>query len=187
LARYIARCRAGFHQMLGRRQLFGIVMDPIVITFITACTAFVSAIVGPFITFRIGKAQISASVLSANRQKWIEEFRDLAATFCSQAIAASLVREKVIEGGRIIVAHDSDLLRRLEELTKTFTKIRLMTNPIEPDHQVLIKMLASIMTTLRTAPVDTDLEGDIQTNVDAIVATTQVVLKREWVRVKSGR
>ena len=53
--------------MLGRRQLFGIVMDPIVITFITACTAFVSAIVGPFITFRIGKAQISASVLSANR------------------------------------------------------------------------------------------------------------------------
>jgi hypothetical protein len=63
----IARCRAGFHQMLGRRQLFGIVMDPIVITFITACTAFVSAIVGPFITFRIGKAQISASVLSANR------------------------------------------------------------------------------------------------------------------------
>ena len=173
--------------MLGRRQPFGIVMDPIVVTSISACTALMAAIVGPFITFKIGKAQINASVLSANRQKWIDEFRGLVATFCSQAIAASLVREKMIEGGRIIVAHDLDLLRRLEELTKTFTKIRLMTNPIEPDHQVLIKMLASIMTTLRTAPVDTDLEGDIQTNVEAIVATTQVVLKREWVRVKSGQ
>ena len=56
-------------------------ISPIEVAFVTACTAFVSAFMEPFIAFHIGKAQIRATVVSQKRQRWIENQQELKATF----------------------------------------------------------------------------------------------------------
>jgi len=38
---------------------------------ITTSTALVAVIVGPFVTMRVARRQIKASVVSANQQAWI--------------------------------------------------------------------------------------------------------------------
>jgi len=52
-------------------------MDAWLISVISACTALVASIVGPFVTLAVARRQFNATVLSANRQKWIEASRDL--------------------------------------------------------------------------------------------------------------
>lgn len=161
-------------------------LSPIEVAFVTACTAMVSALIAPFITVRMGRAQIKASVISNNRQKWIETLRDLIASFCAQAIAAAPRRRSLLASGGGIVTTDADMLDKIEELLKTFMKIRLMTNPLEADHQEFVSVLTRMMTTLRTAPLDADLEPSIREAVEEIVDKSQPILKREWARVKAG-
>jgi ABC-type transport system involved in cytochrome bd biosynthesis fused ATPase/permease subunit len=43
---------------------------------ISAITALVAVIVSPIISIYIAKRQVHASVVSANRQKWIDSLRD---------------------------------------------------------------------------------------------------------------
>jgi hypothetical protein len=54
-------------------------MDPLLISLVSACTALVASIVGPFVTLAVARRQFSATALSANRQKWIESLRDMLA------------------------------------------------------------------------------------------------------------
>lgn len=53
-------------------------MDPLLISLVSACTALVASVVGPFVTLAVAKRQFNATVLSANRQKWIETLRGFA-------------------------------------------------------------------------------------------------------------
>lgn len=81
---------------------------------------------------------------------------------------------------------DPDLLDKLQEIMKTFTKIRLMANPIDADHQELIAVLTRAMTTPRTAQLDEDLEPSIRQAVEEVVRKSQVIFNREWGRMKAG-
>jgi hypothetical protein len=47
-------------------------IDPLLIGLISAGTALVVSIVRPLVTLFVAKRQFSATVLSTNRQKWIE-------------------------------------------------------------------------------------------------------------------
>ncbi len=76
-------------------------IDASVIGLLSATTALVASIVGPLVTLHIGRAQIRATVKSANRQKWIEEFRDLVAHFCGQLSATMQMWEKIVHGGEV--------------------------------------------------------------------------------------
>jgi hypothetical protein len=105
------------------------VFDPALIGVISAATALVASITGPLVTLYMGRAQIKAAVRSANRQKWIEEFRDMIAHFCGQVAASVQVRGKVIRDGRIAIPAEQELIDRFERLVFTSTKIRLMINP----------------------------------------------------------
>jgi hypothetical protein len=73
-------------------------MDPVFISLVSACTALVASIVGPMVTLSVAKRQINASVLSANRQRWIESLRDLVAELISLMDRQGLQRNP---GGRI--------------------------------------------------------------------------------------
>lgn len=53
-------------------------MDPL--SFIIALAAI---IVSPWISYKIAKKQITANLVSANRQKWIDNFRNLVTTYLS--------------------------------------------------------------------------------------------------------
>ena len=58
-------------------------MDSALLSLISACTALVASIAGPFVTLIVAKRNFNATVLSANRQKWIESLRDMLAELIS--------------------------------------------------------------------------------------------------------
>jgi hypothetical protein len=59
--------------------------------------------------------------------------------------------------------------------------IRLMLNPKEEDHRHLVKLLDDVTAGI-TKPIDED-----KTDIPAIVALSQAILKREWERVKATK
>ena len=61
-------------------------MDPLLIGVISACTALVASIVGPIVTLSVARRQFNATVLSANRQRWIESADIEAITTLAQSI-----------------------------------------------------------------------------------------------------
>ena len=66
-------------------------MDSALLSLISACTALVASIAGPFVTLFVAKQNFNATVLSTNRQKWIESLRDMLAEFISLLMAALVV------------------------------------------------------------------------------------------------
>ena len=69
-------------------------MDPLLIGVISACTALVASIVGPIVTLSVARRQFNATVLSANRQRWIETLRDMLAELISLLVAALVVKAR---------------------------------------------------------------------------------------------
>jgi len=69
-------------------------MDPVLISLISASTALVASVIGPFVTLTVAKRQFNATVLSANRQKWIETLRDSLAELASLLVTALVVKSK---------------------------------------------------------------------------------------------
>ena len=161
-------------------------MDPLVISVISACTALVASIVGPLVTLTVAKRQINASVLSANRQKWIESLRDMLAEFISLLVAALVVRSRwraAWNKGRGAVEDDPPLLAKLERLVLTQSKIRLLLNPNEGDHQHLYE---AINTAIKRLQAEASPDDETERDIENITKLAQTILKREWQRVKAG-
>jgi hypothetical protein len=55
-------------------------IDSTLVGFVSALTALLASIVGPAVTLYVARTQITATVRSANRQRWIDEFRDVIST-----------------------------------------------------------------------------------------------------------
>ena len=69
-----------------------------VVSLVSACTALVASIIGPVITLTVARRQFNATVISTNREKWIETLRDSLAELIA-LIRAALVLENLIEPG----------------------------------------------------------------------------------------
>ncbi len=161
-------------------------LNPQWITLVLACTAMIASIAGPFVNTRIARIQFKANVLSVNRQKWIETLRNLVASLNSQFLAVGMLRQTVGEPAAIVVARDPEMFKRVETLLETVSKIELMLNPLEPDHQQLTALMKDGIAQLRSPPPGHAIEGRIELIGDEITKIAQAVLKREWVRVKRG-
>lgn len=161
-------------------------MDPLLISLVSACTALVASVAGPIVTLTVAKRQINANVLSANRQKWIESLRDAIAEFIGLLVIALVVKsgwQEQWEGGRGILNKNAALLDKVERMVLTESKIRLLINPLERDHQRLVAAIEAALMRLRSEKSDdAETEKDIQT----ITGLAQAILKREWQRVKKG-
>ncbi len=161
-------------------------MDSALLSLISACTALVASIAGPFVTLIVAKRNFNATVLSANRQKWIESLRDMLAELISLLIAALVVKAKwkdKWDRGRGAVTADPLLLEKVQRLVLAQTKIRLLLNPGEADHQHLFK---AIDTATKRLQSDTSLESETEADIETIAKLAQAILKREWLRVKHG-
>jgi hypothetical protein len=161
-------------------------IDPTLVSLISAATALVASIAGPAATLYIGRAQFRAAVLSANRQKWIDSFRDTVAAFCSQVAVAVQMRDVIIKEGRLTLTGDSVMLREFEQLIFTFTKIRLMINPAEEHHGKLLDAMQALLVDIRSAPPSVDMSEAAELAVGRIVAMSQAMVRQEWLRVKRG-
>jgi hypothetical protein len=161
-------------------------MDALLISLVSACTALVASVIGPMVTLTVAKRQIAASVISTNRHRWIEGLRDMIAEIISLLVAAVVVKAKWQtrwDQGRGPLNEDPVMLAKLERIVLARSKIDLLLNPSEPDHQRLREAIHVAFKRLQSEQsVDSDTESDIET----ITQLAQSILKREWLRVKLG-
>ncbi len=156
---------------------------------IAACTALIATIVGPLISWNITKKQISssasiaenqikASVVSVNRQTWINTLRDLISEYIALLADLSLHPGKVVSQGK--------------RVGLIFYKIRILLNPLEEDHVFFVKLISANMSMIRDFVKEQNQQKKEEIIValvdqrDEIVSLTQAILKREWERVKQG-
>src|SRR5262245_29978424 len=161
-------------------------MDPLILNLVSACTALVASIVGPVVTLAVARRQFSATVLSTNRQRWIDTLRDMLAELISLMASAAVVRSTWKDEwrrGLAIVESSPEWLAKLERLILIESKIRLLINPHEPDHRELHEAIAVALKRLQAERAD---EAEIDADVERITALAQAILKREWIRVTHG-
>ena len=147
-------------------------------------TALLAVVISPLISIYVTKKQLRASVNSKSRQEWINTLRDEITNYLfgfiklegmlfdnAQAIIGNNMAEK---------PHSSkDLTKALDELQKHKIKISLLINPNEDDHKKLIEILEEAYQNIRTKDKNrSEIEAEILTQ-------SQLILKREWERVKS--
>jgi hypothetical protein len=139
-------------------------------------TAILAVFVGPFISWKIAKRQVAASLKAANkqivapmRQAWINSLRDLIAEISSSALHYHLTG---FENRR-----DEEYKR----LTDLEGKISLTLNLIEDDHKRLHDLIRKMLNALKCGK-----EGshDFTTIHPEVLALARDVLKREWNRVR---
>ncbi len=161
-------------------------MDPLFISLVSACTALVASIAGPLVTLAVARRQFNANVLSANRQKWIETFRDLPAELISLLVSVLAVKtgwKDQWNKGLGPVTSDPALLVKLERIVLVQWKIRLLINPTEADHQELYRTIEMAFRRVQSEDMH---EAEVEADMENITLLGQAILKREWVRVKKG-
>lgn len=141
---------------------------------LSAATALIAVVLGPLVSLWAARRQSRVTVLSANRQAWINTLRDL-------------IAECMAISGFIHIADWSDRKQsefdeKMERFALVVAKIRLMLNPNEQDHKRLSEILGQLMNTLRSLKEKDPVKG-AQLMKD-FVPLSQTILKREWERVK---
>ena len=161
-------------------------MDALLISLVSACTALVASVVGPLVSLKVAKRQFNATVLSANRQKWIETLRDLLAEMISLMVAVLVVKsgwKGKWNKGMGALEKDPSLLHKVERIVLVQWKIRLMLNPTEADHQELYRTIHTAFERIQSED-STDVEAEAA--IENLTRLAHVILKREWERVKRG-
>jgi hypothetical protein len=161
-------------------------MDPVLISLVSALTALVASIIGPFVTIRVAKRQITASVVSANRHKWISELRDMVAELIALMTAVVVIRSRfkgTWDRGLGVLEANPALVDKVERITLVQWKIRLLLNPAEPPS---VELHRRIQDTLKALQQDSWDEAALMEGIESITRLTQDILKQEWQRVKAG-
>ena len=156
------------------------------LSLITAIAALVAAILSPFVSLIVARRQFQANVISTNRQKWIETFRDRLSELLSLMSAAQVLKRHSIEswqGGLGPVQANLALTEKFERAYKALAEIRLLTNASDPEHQHLNEALAVALAHLQH---DEPREGELTASVDAVIALGRTIIRHEWGRVKRG-
>jgi len=117
------------------------------------------------------RQQVHGSVVSANRQKWIDALREDIAQFITEADGA---RARLADNPIV----DLDIRQRGARMTFLFNRVRLRLNPDEEDHSQLLEILEKLLD-WKHLKAGRPLE-------DKVASIAQRILKREWRRVKSG-
>lgn len=145
---------------------------------ISALTALVAVIVSPIVSIYIARRQVRASVVSSNRQKWIDQLRDQLAELITSIRFLNLHRfmSNICE---------TEWIERFQRTFLTESKINLLLNPNEEDHVTLSKTIREAVTAMLAEAKTKDSKKVVELT-DSIVKQSQMILKREWQRVKAG-
>jgi len=156
------------------------------LSLITATTALVASIMSPLVTLSVARRQFRANVISTNRQKWIETFRDRVSELVSLMNAAQVLKRHSIaswQGGLGPVQANLGLTEKFERAYMALAEIRLMTNASEPEHQHLNEAVASALTHLQH---DELRDQELAASVEEVIALGRTIIRHEWGRVKRG-
>jgi hypothetical protein len=156
------------------------------LSLITATTALVASIIGPLVTLSVARRQFRANVLSTNRQRWIETFRDRLSELLSLMNTAHIIKRQSIgswRGGLGPVQANLGLTDKFERAHMALAEIRLLTNTADPEHQHLNDALAAALAHLQH---DDLRDGELTASVEDVIALGRTIIRHEWGRVKRG-
>lgn len=148
---------------------------------VSAITALVAIIIGPLVSICIAKNQINASVISTNRQVWINRLRDELATLVGMIhhLPSAHANDSV---------STNDAIAEYGKFVEKFQVIKLLINPNEADHQELVRLIEYADEKLiESINNKISNRSKFETIGRDIVTQSQTVLKKEWQRVKSGQ
>lgn len=144
---------------------------------ITAITALVAVVVGPLVSIYVARREIRASVVSSNRQVWINNLRDTIAEF--------LAKHAVARNNNFLSHADESSLPRIQEIVWLNTRIELMINPNEADHARLAALISEMTNTIGRSAAESK-GANVNEQRAQVILLSQTILKREWERVKRG-
>lgn len=147
---------------------------------VTAITALVAVVVGPLLSVYVARKQINTAALSKNRQEWINKLRnELAELITIVMHVPPAYAANSITNQEAIAKHG--------ELTEKVELVKLLLNPKESDHQVLVCLITSASIQVKDAI--NQRQGNavkLEEVAERVVKQGQIILKREWERVKKG-
>jgi hypothetical protein len=147
----------------------------------SAFVAITAIIISPLVSVRIASRQIRATVVSTNRQAWINALRDDLSELFELLTWSFLLRPGTHSGdeGFRYVAERRSRIRLL------INRIRLRLNPSEGPSTILLNLINN-MHDLANGAVAEEQEG-FSDVMERAVAIAQDILKTEWNRVKKGK
>jgi hypothetical protein len=97
----------------------------------SAITALVAVIVSPIVSIYVAKRQIRAAVVSANRQKWVDQLRNRIAELIAALRFLNLRRD-----GSVTLTQD-EWIERFQHVLQLSSMVVVLLNPQEEDHKAL--------------------------------------------------
>jgi hypothetical protein len=144
-------------------------MDVIAITFVTASTALISAVTRPLVSYIVARRQIRASVISNNRERWIEALRDSVAEYVALLLSAYAVKRAMGQDPLKAMSENHTLLQIVDSLVLLKSKIMLMAKPSEGRYHKLCEAIE--LTYQCLALDDPEALSKIHTGAEAITRT----------------
>jgi hypothetical protein len=131
----------------------------------------------------VASRQIRVSLVSNNRERWIEALRDSLAEYMALALSAAMLQEALEKEPLAALRENPGLAHLVERVTQARGRILLMVNPDKSEHFQLCVPVEQAYQLL------VDGKGALQpmsSITHAITAAGRNVLKGEWERVKRG-
>ena len=153
---------------------------------IAALTALVASLLGPLVTLSVARHQFKANVLSTNRQKWIDTFRDRLADLLSVMNAAQVIKSASVDewrGGAGPARDNPALAEKIEKTFMAVAQIELMTKAFEAEHQALNDAIRLALCYLQNEALS---ESELSGRLMEITRLGRSIIRAEWARVKRG-
>jgi hypothetical protein len=161
-------------------------MSPLTISVISAVTALIASILGPIVTLTVARRQFNANVLSSNRQKWIDSFRDRLPEFIALMTSVSILKVRSrcgTEEGKRARDTDSSIAEIAERIILAYAQLSLLVKDDDDTHRQLLQLARAGLDTLRAE----DTTGnDMERQIVELTHVGRSIIRAEWARVKRG-
>jgi hypothetical protein len=162
-----------------------------ILSSLVALLAVVATIIATIVNFFSSRRHILATVVSAKRQDWINSLRDELAKAVLVLTEISTLYDKRLDKQQFIAEipdPDDPARKALRELQRDFSlsrsRITLLLNPNDDNHTALRRELSLAFDMVHCPP---EIVEGIDNQIETVIRISQLVLQREWEKVKRLR
>lgn len=161
-------------------------MSPLTISIVSAVTALIASILGPIVTLTVAKRQFNANVLSSNRQKWIESFRDRLAEFIALMTSVSILKARWSsdkEAAKNARETDRSIAEIAERITLAYAQLGLLMKDDDDSHSQLLRLARAALDNLGS---EAATGNAMERQIVELTNLGRSIIRAEWARVKRG-